>query len=78
MRHDPEATEPTYSDTDERPASVIADEIVSATADPNEGGDEDAPPLTDAFLDAISEFPTRAVTREIFWESSPVKSAQFL
>jgi len=70
-------SEKEMSDPDERPIDQIAADILSSTGNPNEGGDGEVPQLTNQFLEAVGAFPESAGLRELFWESSPVKSSQF-
>ncbi len=68
----------TYSDPDDRPAEIIADEIVHASHEPEEGDQETPAEMSDAFLDATGPFPLASGVREIAWETSPVASSRFL
>lgn len=80
MRADSESEEPTYSDPDDRPIEVIADELLASEPfDPGElEGEESSPAeLSDELIDALGRFPLSGGMREIAWETSPVQSSRF-
>jgi hypothetical protein len=75
LRVSPDDSATTFSDPDDRPPDVIANEIIDATYEADE---EHPPELSDSFLDAIERFPLTSGSREIAWETSPVNSSRFL
>ena len=78
LRVNPDGGGTAYSDPDDRPADVIANEIVKATYEADEGDEEKPPEMGDLFLDAIDPFPLTSGSRERVWETSPVTSSRFL
>ena len=78
LRVNPDEDGTTYSEPDDRSTDVIANEIVDATQESDEGDEESPPEMSDSFLDAIEPFPLTSGSREIAWETSPVASSRFL
>ena len=74
----PDGGDAVYSDPDDRPTDVIANEIMEATKESNEEGEGHPSDLSDDFLDAIEPFPITSGKREAAWETSPVGSSRFL
>ncbi len=76
---DAETQQITTSDADTRDATTIAADLVSTPIEEPEftSADEAPPVLSEAFLDAIGEFPQSSSAREQIWTCSPVKSSKF-